>query len=203
MRVGRVVGVFNAPPVYALGLASALLDADFDLEKVADPRAWLRNHHGATVLVGVHQLCDLDVVIELKADQPDAVVVTLVDEVDVSIVEASLGAGATGSVALNASAEEVALAISAATAHQTVLPAGIARIMAERGLRAVAPGEMDETEVGWLRALAAGDTVADLAGRLGFSEREMYRRLRRLYARIGARDRTDALLKAARWGWLD
>ncbi len=203
MQVGKVVGVFNAPPVYALGLASALLDADYDLEKVADPGAWLRNHHGATVLVGVHQLCDLDVVVELTAEQPDVVVVTLVDEVNVSIVEASLGAGATGSVALNASAEEVALALSAAMARQTVLPAGIARTMAERGLRATAPGDMEETEVGWLRALAAGETVAALGGRLGFSEREMYRRLRRLYARIGARDRTDALLRAARWGWLD
>lgn len=31
----------------------------------------------------------------------------------------------------------------------------------------------------------------------------MYRRLHRVYARIGATGRTDALLRVARWGLLD
>ncbi len=199
----KVVGVFNAPPVYALGLASALLDADYQLEAIAEPRAWLLHHRGATVLVGVHQLCDLDVVVELKASEPDLVVVTLVDEMTVAAVEASLGAGATGSVALDAPAEEVLLALSAAMANNTVLPAGIARSMAERGTRATDSGDIEDNDLESLRSLAAGETVAELGKRLGYSEREMYRRLRRLYARIGARDRTDALMRAARRGWLD
>ncbi len=42
-----------------------------------------------------------------------------------------------------------------------------------------------------------GGTVADLAKRIGYSEREAYRRLRHLYSRIRASSRTDALLRVA------
>ena len=105
----RVVGVFNAPPVYALGLAGVLSRTGYSLEEVAEPHLWLRNHRGAAVLVAVHKVSDLDVVVELVAESPGSVVVTLVDEVSVDVLQASLSAGATGSVALNAGAEEVVL----------------------------------------------------------------------------------------------
>jgi DNA-binding CsgD family transcriptional regulator len=62
---------------------------------------------------------------------------------------------------------------------------------------------LDVEEVTWLRSLAAGETVAELSLRLGYSERELYRRLRRLYSKMGASGRTDALLRAVRWGLLE
>jgi DNA-binding CsgD family transcriptional regulator len=58
-------------------------------------------------------------------------------------------------------------------------------------------------ELTWLRSLAAGETVTELSLSLGYSERELYRRLRRLYTRMGASGRTDALLRAVRWGLLE
>jgi len=191
----RVVGVFNAPPVYALGLAGVLSRTGYCLEEIAEPNLWLRNHRGAAVLVAVHKVSDLDVVVELVAEAPGSVVVTL--------GVASLSAGATGSVALNAGAEEVVLILNAAMSDNIVIPAPVARSMARENGRKTQPMGITEDEISWLQAMASGETVAELSLRLGYSEREMYRRLRRLYSRIGATGRTDALLRAARWGLLD
>jgi DNA-binding NarL/FixJ family response regulator len=75
--------------------------------------------------------------------------------------------------------------------------------MARENGRKTQPVDIGEDGISWLQALASGETVAELSLRLGYSEREMYRRLRRLYSRIGATGRTDALLRASRWGLLD
>lgn len=53
---------------------------------------------------------------------------------------------------------------------------------------------LSETELGWLMELAAGRNVSALAYSEGWSEPEMYRRLKSLYNKIGARSRTEALL---------
>ena len=57
-------------------------------------------------------------------------------------------------------------------------------------------------EADWLRAMAAGATVAEIAVDVGYSERAMFRNLKALYTRIGARNRTEALLWASRHGLL-
>jgi len=44
--------------------------------------------------------------------------------------------------------------------------------------------------------------VTSLARSSGYSEREMYRLLSALYARLGVTTRTEALLRADRWGLL-
>jgi DNA-binding CsgD family transcriptional regulator len=54
-----------------------------------------------------------------------------------------------------------------------------------------------------LRHLADSGTVASLARTVGYSEREMYRLLGGVYARLGASNRTEALLLAERWGLLE
>jgi DNA-binding CsgD family transcriptional regulator len=50
--------------------------------------------------------------------------------------------------------------------------------------------------------MANGQTVGELARAVGYSEREMFRLLRSLYERMGVRNRTEALLKAAQSGLL-
>jgi DNA-binding NarL/FixJ family response regulator len=197
-----VVGVFNVPPVYVLGLAGVLSRTGLSCEEIIDPLVWLRGHRGAPVLVAVHDAADLEVVVELTAKSPESVVVTLVDELDAGAVQASLSAGATGSIAVGAAPEEVVMALNGALSENTVLPAEVARTLATRTAHPSAPMTLDADEVSWLRSLASGETVSMLSLRLGYSERELYRRLRRLYSRMGATGRTDALLRAARWGLL-
>jgi DNA-binding NarL/FixJ family response regulator len=199
----RVVGVYNAPPVYALGLADVLARIGFTYEEIVDPIVWMRRHHGAAVLVAVHDFSDLEVVVELTTESPESVVVTLVDQLDLDTVQASISAGATGSVALSAGAEEVVLVLNGALSDNIVIPAPLARSLASARPGPHSPMEVGPEELIWLRALAEGDTVAELSARLGYSERELYRRLRRLYSRMGASGRTDALLRAVRWGLLE
>jgi DNA-binding NarL/FixJ family response regulator len=57
-------------------------------------------------------------------------------------------------------------------------------------------------EIAWLRDLANGATVAQLAKQAGYSERAMFRLLRQVYARLQVRNRTQALLHARQQGWL-
>jgi DNA-binding NarL/FixJ family response regulator len=66
----------------------------------------------------------------------------------------------------------------------------------------VGEAELPTAQLEWLRALAQGITVAQLAERHGYSERAMFRHLRDLYARMGAKGRTEALMLANRRGWL-
>ncbi|HKZ29171.1 MAG TPA: hypothetical protein VJ482_05975 [Acidimicrobiia bacterium] len=199
----KLVGVFNAPPVYATGLAGALAPTGYSLEEVSHPLPWLKQHRGAAVLVGVRVMAEFDVVIELKAEDPQSIVVTLLNDESLETVEASLRAGASASVALDAKADEVALTLHAAMLDRTSIPIGVARTMAGDSRPRTQPDSIGDAELSWLRDLAAGKTVADLAGLMSYSEREMYRRLQRVYARIGANGRTDALLRVARWGLLD
>lgn len=198
------VGVFNAPPVYVMGLSNLLSSSGYSLEEIDDPLAWVRNQgKGGAVLVGVEQAADLEVVVELKAEEPESVVITLIDVVDPDVVRASLRAGATGSIPRRAEAAEVALAFNAAMTDNVVIPTPVARAIASKASPMPAQTGGDGVEVSWLRYLAEGGTVVGLGEMVGYSEREVYRRLNRLYSRLNVPDRTSALVKAARLGWLD
>ena len=62
-----------------------------------------------------------------------------------------------------------------------------------------APAVSDE-EMTWLRRLSQGVTIADRAREVEHSEREMYRLLAALYARMGVHGKTEALVRATQWG---
>lgn len=66
-----------------------------------------------------------------------------------------------------------------------------------------ARGDLSSTEIEWLRALARGERTAEIADRAGHSERDFYRVLRRLWARIGVASRGEAIGLASQMGWLD
>jgi hypothetical protein len=57
-------------------------------------------------------------------------------------------------------------------------------------------------EIGWLRALAAGGTVTQLAEAAAVGERDMYRLLGGPSFRVGASNRTEAIAAAERLGLL-
>ena len=197
-----MVGVFKASPIYVMGLARLLSPRGFALETVTEPLTWLRRHQGAPVLVDVQRREDFDIIVELKAEEPDSVVVTLIDKIDLPGFQASLAAGAAGSIARDAEAADVVLAFNAAMSDNIVIPGPVARaFVADNG--GETKGGLDTEQIDWLRSLATGDTVVELARGAAYSEREMYRRLRRTYNRIGASGGTDALMKAARLGWLE
>jgi DNA-binding NarL/FixJ family response regulator len=120
------------------------------------------------------------------------------------LVQRLLVEDAGAAIARDALPETVRKVFDAAVAGKSLLPVEVVR-----GL--VTPQSSPEEEydnvpspqeIGWLRELAFGTTVARLADRAGYSERAMFRLLRDLYARIGVRNRTEALMRAQEHGWL-
>ena len=134
------------------------------------------------------------------ASRDDLSVVHVVPVVTAVTYADAMRSGATGVVAVDAEPHHAVDVIRAAATGNTLLRAEVARSLC-RPTAAPAP-QVSVRERVWLRQLGDGATVAGLARSEGYSEREMYRRLSSLYHRLGAGNRTGALVLAERWGLL-
>jgi DNA-binding NarL/FixJ family response regulator len=93
--------------------------------------------------------------------------------------------------------------VEATVEGQAVLPKAVAAALVSGGpagpdIQAVP----SENELTWLRRLASGTTVAQLADEAGYSERAMYRLLQKLYQQMGVGSRMLAIMRAQDLGWL-
>ena len=195
---GTQVAIVRAMPVVRQGIEATFLGTEFIPVNVceSDLPAWGRD--GGQILVEVHGDPDVQLVADLRSGSPDAVLVTLVAEGSERLVEASLGAGANSVVPLDADTNGILLALRASAEDLTVLPHAIGRNMATG--RPGRPPALSDAEVAWLKALAAGRTVRQIADESGYSPREMFRLLNRCYLKLGEPTRLGALLKAAKLG---
>jgi DNA-binding NarL/FixJ family response regulator len=104
-------------------------------------------------------------------------------------------AGAIGVLPRDASVEETRAALTALVDGRVTLPLDVLRGL--RGTATPEPGAaLTAREIGWLRDLAQGATVARIASDAGYSERMMFRLLRDVYTRLGAESRAEALMAA-------
>ena len=92
------------------------------------------------------------------------------------------------------------LTVEATVGGQAVMPAAVAAVLAEP--QAVSARGPSVDQLSWLRQLANGATVVQLADRAGYSERAMFRLLRSLYRQMGVRTRLQAIMRAQEAGWL-
>ncbi|MDH3193119.1 MAG: hypothetical protein OEY55_13435 [Acidimicrobiia bacterium] len=195
---GIQVAIVRAMPVVRQGIEATFVGTEFIPADVSesDLPAW--GHDGGQILVEVHGEPDVQLVADLRSGSPDVVVVTLVAKGSDRLVEASLGAGANSAVHLEADTSGILLALRASAANLTVLPHAICRSIANG--RPGRPPALSDAEAEWLKALAAGRTVRQIADDSGYSAREMFRLLNRCYLKLGEPTRLGALLKAARLG---
>ncbi|HET9260921.1 MAG TPA: hypothetical protein VFP42_12430 [Acidimicrobiia bacterium] len=196
------VGVLNAAPVYMLGLKSMFPANGYKFETVDDIFQWVGEHEPSVVIVDIRDDADLSLIVDLKTEHPRSVVVTLVNEANAPAVTASIACGASGAITRDASPTEVILALKAALTQNAVLPLQVARLLVSTQLADGKPPQVDSEELKWLQSLAHSATVASVGEEAGYSEREMYRRLKRVYKKMGVSSRTEALLKASRLGWI-
>lgn len=141
-------------------------------------------------------------VTEFCQDSFDLAKLVLLPSPDVEKVRQILDLGAHGALTQDAPAEAVIIAFRAALEGYVQVPADLMRGLMAR-VPSVPTADLEEEDVDWLQRLAAGTSIVELAQHAGYSEREMYRRLRRMYCRLGVTDRQGALVRAARWGLLD
>jgi DNA-binding NarL/FixJ family response regulator len=83
---------------------------------------------------------------------------------------------------------------------RVLLPTGVLRALLKPAVDTAAT--LSEREIGWLRRLREGFTVARLAKHAGYSERMMFRLLADLYAKLRVANRTDAIVYAREQGWI-
>ncbi len=197
------VAAVNTPILVALGLTKAFKASGYVLERVDDPLGWAVLHPEAAMLMGVRDDSDTHLLLDLTSEVPTLTVVALLDPESAERSQMCIGAGARGCVSNEWTGQDVVLALDAGLRGLTILPAGLARSLASsEGDRARAR-TLTSSQQSWLRELASGTTVHDLAFQVGFSEREMYRRLRVTYRAMGVRTRTEALILASASGLLE
>ena len=189
-------------PLLRRGLAATLEEAGFavgELSTIGDlPRVITAP---AAIVVGVHEAPDL----ALRLDEAHPLIPRIVAlwRPAPALYRQVLAAGIGAVFAVHDPPEDVVKVIDAALAGWTLLPGAVARALADGTAAHDGVPELDAQDKEWLDALASGLTVEELAHRADLSEREAYRRLKKIYERLSASSRTQALVQAARFGLID
>jgi DNA-binding NarL/FixJ family response regulator len=134
----------------------------------------------------------------LRGLNPELVLVALLVDPTPEAYAEALRSGAVAAAAWEAVPEAIVKVLAAALEGDSLIPAGVAQALAAKLPAFEDPDWVTHEELGWLRILAQGGTVQDLAGQAGYSERALYRLLHALYSRMGVSNRTEAILQASR-----
>jgi len=200
--VPNKVLIADSAASFRRGLGSTFTAAGFIVEEA--PRLPETTGSVEVIVVTLDGPAALGALTRLLAGDAPPTVIVLADGQDPALVADALRMGAAGFVDRDADPDLVVAAVNAAFQGHALVPRWAAAAFAARiPIRPAATEWVSEEEVEWLRLFAAGVTVAALATRVGYSEREMFRNLHDLYARIGVRNRTGALIWAQRHGLLD
>jgi DNA-binding NarL/FixJ family response regulator len=155
------------------------------------------------MLLAIRSDDDVELLVDLIAEEPSVTVVALLDPQSAERLNSCIGAGARGCVSMDWSDQDVVLALNVGMRGMAVLPAMLARNLATNEKNRAHARSLTSSQQTWLRELASGITVHELASQVGFSERETYRRLRLIYLAMGVRTRTEALILASASGLLN
>jgi len=187
-------------PVLERGLRVVLTEAGFHVGDAGQTTGWTRDG-GRRLVVTVDDDASLRDLEELQVRVPGLLSVVLLAQASTWGYARALSR-CTGAVPVDAEVEDLVTAVRAASRECAIVPTRVARQLAVGMAPDEAAPALGEQQVGWLRELVNGATVGSLARSAGYSEREMYRLLSALYARLGVTTRTEALLRADRWGLL-
>lgn len=144
----------------------------------------------------------LDLVQAVRARRPRVgiVVVTMYNDDDHLL--AALTAGASGYVTKSASADDVVAAVRhAVTAPESFASAGLAEALRRRMAGPVV--QLTEREAAVLALLKEGLATAAVAQHLYISQSTAKSHIRRLYEKLGAGNRTQAIMAALRLGLIE
>jgi DNA-binding NarL/FixJ family response regulator len=139
---------------------------------------------------------------EIRAAQPDTEIVVLTTHADEASILDALRAGARGYLTKDAGIQEIARAVHAAAAHQSLLdPIVQAKLLQAVGTAPAAPAptprqlpdELTPREAEVLSLIARGLSNREIAAHLVVSEATVKTHVNHVYAKIGARDRAQAV----------
>ena len=154
---------------------------------------------------------------QLKARFPDVSVIILTTFEDDAIVFEGLKAGARGYLLKDISSEEMAEAVRTVAAGKALIQPSLTRKVLEEFTRLATAAEppaqpaspaspisepLTEREKEVLRALARGCSNREIAQELVITEGTVKNHVSNLIAKLGVRDRTQAVLKAQELGFI-
>ena len=178
----------------------ALTDAGVHTEEAHDVGEWLNGSGDRVAVMWAGEAPALDPLRQVCGTHPDATVVALLPKETPATWRQALEVGATAAVAHDAELGEIVAVVLGAVEGRTVMPRDVAKsLVREAGPTQSAPAVTD-CELRWLKALAAGATISELAETVAYSERALYRHLSDVYGRLGASNKSQALLAAFRCG---
>jgi DNA-binding NarL/FixJ family response regulator len=203
MGISVRIAVSDPLPVFRRGILAILGDAGFEPETREELLTWIIQERHPIVLLTLQGADDWALLAQLRTQHSHVLVVAILVDTNMRSYLQAILAGAVAAVPRDALPETMRMSFEAVVAGRSVLPIEVVRALASsRSLPEDHESVPSAREIDWLRQLANGTTVAQLADAAGYSERAMFRLLRNLYLRIGARNRTEALMRAKGQGWL-
>lgn len=198
------VAVVDPLPLFRDGAVAALAAAGYVVQTPGDALTWMRKAPRAVMVLSVLGEADWRILAEAAAISSTTLsVVVMLEEESAAAGVRAVRAGAQAVLARCASAEVLRRTVSAVIDGQSVMPAAVTgALVSGVGLSAGSVRLLSGERLSWLRALAAGSTVARLADEAGYSERAMFRLLSALYRDMGVGGRVEALMRARDEGWL-
>lgn len=201
--MAKRIGIVARTPTVQRGLVSVLADSGYKPVPLADLESWTPGTGGSAVIVVVRDE-DMKKSVRLFCDDhPHVPLVGISPDPTVGALAEIIRIGAATAVGEDDPTEQLIGALQNALNGLTLLPLDIARAMAARVPPPADPSAwITEDELGWLNSLTKRVTVPELARNAGYSEREMFRVLQRMYQRIGVTSRTEAIVWATKNGLL-
>ncbi|MEU5863765.1 hypothetical protein ABZ815_21515 [Nonomuraea sp. NPDC047529] len=196
------VAVVDPLPMYREGVAAVLSAAGHRVEAPAELLAWVRQVQRGVVLLTLEHERDWDVLGRLRDVAATHAVIALIGEEPAVLGTRAVRAGARSVLTRDVAAGVLRRTVEATAEGQAVLPAVVATALATGAHRTGGDTKPPSPrQLSWLRQLAEGSTVAQLAGRAGYSERAMFRLLQALYQEMGVATRVQAIVRAQEQGW--
>jgi DNA-binding NarL/FixJ family response regulator len=197
------IAVLDPLPVFRQGLMAVLGDSSFEVRSPDDLLTWIREERRPFVLITLLSSDDWTLLARLRETRPDTTVIAVLADASLHSHVHAILSGAVAAVSRDALPETLRKVFEAAVAGESLLPVEVVRALTgSQPMQEKDESTPSTEEIGWLRELAFGTTVAQVADQAGYSERAMFRLLRALYRRVGARNRTEALMRAQERGWL-
>jgi DNA-binding NarL/FixJ family response regulator len=137
---------------------------------------------------------------EIKAAQPEVMVVMLTGSADDQVLLASIEAGGSGFLTKDRAADEVALAVRAAAAGEALIsPAMLARLLPrlKSGFRGIG-SDLTQRELDILSLMTKGDSNAAIAAQLHLSVNTIRNYVQSILIKLGAHSKLEALSIAFR-----
>jgi DNA-binding NarL/FixJ family response regulator len=196
------IAISDSLPAYRHGIMTTLADAGFHPEAPSDLLKWALQAPRQVILMTLESDDDWGLLAVVRASRPDLPVVAVIADSTVQAQVRAISSGAVATLPRDATPETVQEVLKATVDGVSMLSVDVVRALAERREARPDGRSIGNRELQWLRELAKGKTVAQLAELAGYSERAMFRLLRTLYSRLEVNNRTEALMLAQKRGWL-